>query len=113
MSDQMPFGEFVENLRRGDEDAWVELCKRYEPRLHKIARSRLKLVRRSLVGSDEPVQSALRTFVRRLRDNALDLSNPDHLERLLIRVTLYKAVNSVKHHHRHRRDARREVHDPA
>src|SRR5579872_5499736 len=37
----MPFDELVRRLRRGDEDAWAELVRRYEVEVRRVIRSRL------------------------------------------------------------------------
>jgi RNA polymerase sigma factor (sigma-70 family) len=105
------FAELVERLRNHDDSAWMELYQHYFPRLRGLVRTRLNLGLRRRVGSDEPVQSALRTFARRLDAREIDLDDSDALEALLIRITLAKTLNAISHNQRQRRDLRREQHD--
>jgi RNA polymerase sigma factor (sigma-70 family) len=102
--------DLLEGLSRHDDKACAELYHRYFPRLRELVRGRLNLDLRRRVGSDEPVQSAFRTFFRRLDAEEIDLSDPAVLEALLLRITLRKTLNAVKHHGRQRRDPRREQH---
>ncbi len=73
--------ELLENYKRGDEQALEELIKRYYPRMHQIARRRMRPAQRALAGSMDVVQE---TFFVALRGLAqFEFRNPDALRRYL------------------------------
>lgn len=91
-----------------DEEAMREFWERYGPGLTRIADRRLAPAIRRRVGADDVVQSACRTFVRRLRDGQFELTDTERLWSLLVAITLTKVRQHVRFHLRHRRNPGRE-----
>ena len=86
-----------------------EVVDRYTNRLLAVAAQRLPARMRQRVDPEDIVQSVYRSFFRRVGDNRLRLDESQDLWRLLVAITYYKIVNTVKFHQRKRRDVRRDV----
>ena len=79
--------QFVQRLRRNDQDAWGELLQRFQPRLLRIAK---RLV--GLDHAEDVVQDSLAGFVRMLP--RVDPGQP--LENLLSRIVHLRAVDHLR-----------------
>lgn len=90
------------------EDIETNLVHLYSHRLIAFARTRLPndLARR--VDPEEVVQSAYRSFFRRMNLGEFDVDDELDIWRLLATITYCKTQNLVKHHHRQKRDSRRD-----
>ncbi len=99
----------VRGLRAGDPHVLREFCALYGDRLHRLADRRLGGQLRRRVGPEDVVQSAYRTFLRRLQGGEFQLLESDGLSRLLCAITLRKLYQKARAHQRHKRDLTREV----
>lgn len=104
------FTSFIERIRSGDEEAAVELVRRFEPLIRREVRHRLRdpHVRR-LVDSMDICQSVLASFFVRAAVGDYDLEKPDHLVKLLVGMVYNKVAFQVRKHRAQRRDSRRIV----
>lgn len=98
----------IEGLRTGDEQVAREFWEEYGPLLHRIAERHLPAVLRRRVAAEDVVQSALRTFLRRVQDGQFQMEDPDGLWRLLSAITLNKLRWQTRFHFRRKRGLDRE-----
>lgn len=109
MTDEQPsFAEFVRRIRSGDQDAAVELVRRYEPAIRLEVRRRLhdpSLF--PLFESLDICQSVLASFFVRAAVGQFDLDAPGQLLGLLTAMARNKLAHHIRHQHRQRRDSRR------
>jgi RNA polymerase sigma-70 factor (ECF subfamily) len=107
MPDEVPFGELIGQVRRGDERAAAELVRRYEPAIRRAVRFRLTDQRlRRTCDSMDVCQSVLMSFFVRAATGQYDLDTPEQLLRLLTAMAKNKLLNQARHQHAARRDAR-------
>ncbi len=101
--------QLVRHLRDGDSRAAKEVFDRYVLRLVALARTRIspKLARR--VDPEDVVQSAYRSFFRRVANDEIVLQRAGDLWRLLAAFTINKLRGQIEHHTAHRRDIGREM----
>ncbi len=90
--------ELLQRVREGDQFAAAELHQRYVDRLIRLARSRLtpKFGRR--VDPEDVVQSACRSFFRRVTDGRYQAMEDEQLWQLLATITVSKARKVVRRH---------------
>ena len=90
--------ELLQLVRSGDQSAAAELYRRYVDRMIHLARSRLapKLGRR--VDPEDVVQSAYRSFFRRVIDGRYLVTEDEQLWHLLAAITVGKARKAVRRH---------------
>lgn len=88
------------------EDA--EIVRQYSQRLIAFARTRLPEDLSRRVDPEDVVQSAYRSFFRRLKQGEFEFDGEHDVWQLLATITYCKTQNLVKHHHRQKRDARRD-----
>ena len=101
----------ISGLRTGDPRAVGEFCKRYGPRLERLADGHLaRGPLRRRVSPESVVQSACRTFLRRAGEGQFEVADPDGLWRLLCAITLTKVREQVRFHGQQKRQLGREVH---
>ena len=98
----------ITGLRSGDSDACTDFWKAYGPLLETVAQRQLSGRLQRRVGSDDIVQSACRTFFRRVSDGQFDLPDADALWRLICSITLTKARRSARNQLRQKRGLDRE-----
>jgi RNA polymerase sigma-70 factor (ECF subfamily) len=84
------FDALMRRLEKGDGEAAAIVYDRYARRLIALAQQRLAAGLRSRVGADDVVQSAFRTFFRRVADRQFDLAGEDALWALLATITIRK-----------------------
>jgi RNA polymerase sigma factor (sigma-70 family) len=89
-------GHLVDRWREGDQQAAVELFRRYANALIALARGRLsgKLAHR--IDPEDVVQSVYRSFFAEAREGRYDLQRGGDLWRLLVAITLHKLNDQVK-----------------
>ena len=109
MSENEQADVLLDRWQNGDEQAAEILYQRYAKRLSALAEAQLseRLGRR--VGSDDIVQSVLRTFFRRARDGQFSIDHSGSLWRLLVTITLNKIRRQSEHHHAAKRDVNSEL----
>jgi RNA polymerase sigma factor (sigma-70 family) len=108
MSDANPFGEFLERIRAGDQQAAADLVRRYEPLVRREVRLHLedrRLCR--LFDSMDVCQSVLASFFVRAAAGQYELERPEQLVRLLVTMARNKLASAARRQHRKRRDYRR------
>jgi RNA polymerase sigma factor (sigma-70 family) len=94
--------------RDGDQQAAAQLFERYANRLVSLAQSRLPARLAQRVDAEDVVQSVYRSFFAGARVGRYELERGGDLWRLLVTITVNKVHRQHAHHHRDKRDARRE-----
>jgi RNA polymerase sigma factor (sigma-70 family) len=108
MSQVQSFADFVRRIRRGDEQAAIELVQRYEPLIRREVRLRIEDERLNRAfDSMDVCQSVLASFFVRAATGEYDLEEPQHLVRLLVTMARNKLASKARMEHRQRRDNRR------
>ena len=93
----------INGLRDGDQQACTDFWNDYGNQLQAVAQKQLSARLQRRVGSDDVVQSACRTFFRRISDGQFDLPDSDALWRLMCAITLTKARRAARDHSRQKR----------
>ena len=97
MADSESFADFIRRLRAGDEQAAIELVERYERVIRCEARLRLTDPRLGrLLDSVDISQSVLASFFVRATAGEYDLSRPEDLMRLLVRMARNKVASQAR-----------------
>ncbi len=92
-SESEEFGEFLDAVRRRDQQAAAELVRRYLPYIRRVVRLRLTAPHlRRLFDSMDICQSILAEFLGRVSAGAFDLRTPAQLRALLAAM----AINKVR-----------------
>jgi RNA polymerase sigma-70 factor (ECF subfamily) len=110
MSDGVPFSDFVQRVRAGDEQAARELVRRFERAIR--CEVRLHLTDASLYrlfDSADVSQAVLASFFARAADGQYRLDSADDLARLLIGMARKKAAHFARTQRAGRRDYRRTL----
>jgi RNA polymerase sigma-70 factor (ECF subfamily) len=108
MSDEPMFEDFIRRIRAGDEQAAVELVRKYEPVIRLEVRMCLTDTRLyRLFDSMDICQSVLASFFIRAAAGQYDLEKPEQLLKLLVAMTRNKLACQARRHHYQRRDQRR------
>jgi RNA polymerase sigma factor (sigma-70 family) len=108
MADEPTFEDFIRRIRAGDEQAAVELVRRYEPTIRVEVRAHLtdpSLYR--LFDSMDICQSVLAGFFARAAAGDYELDSPRQLLKLLVGITRRKVAFHARKHRSQRRDHRR------
>ena len=93
----------INGLRDGEQQACSDFWNRYGPMLQGVAQKQLSDRLQRRVGSDDVVQSACRTFFRRVSSGQFELPDADALWRLMCAITLTKARRAARDHSRLKR----------
>src|SRR4051812_5069430 len=109
MSTDPEFLDLMQRLRDGDDQAAAAIFRRFSGRLMEMARQRLGDRLRGVVGPEDVLQSAFRSFFLRQADGRLDPRDWDELWALLVTLTLRKCGAQFDRFYAARRDVRREV----
>ncbi len=88
----------ISGLREGDQEACSDFWNRFGPMLENVAVKQLSDRLQRRVGADDVVQSACRTFFRRVSSGQFDLPDSDSLWRLMCAITLTKARRAARDH---------------
>jgi RNA polymerase sigma-70 factor (ECF subfamily) len=98
----------VELLRAGDENAARQIFTAYVNRLLPLARARIsqRLARR--VDPEDIVQSAFRTFFSRVKAGHFTFDEHDDLGKILVSITIHKALRQAAFHRAAKRDPGQE-----
>jgi RNA polymerase sigma-70 factor (ECF subfamily) len=108
VDDERQWDDWLGRLSRGDDQVVAEFWRDYGARLQGLAARQLKLSLRRRVDPQDVVQSACRTFLRRLQAGDFALDGAENLWRLLCVITLAKARRQARFHHRGKRSIARE-----
>jgi RNA polymerase sigma-70 factor (ECF subfamily) len=91
------FRELIQQVRAGDENAAMELVKRYESAIRRAVRFRLSSTGlRSLFDSMDICQSVLASFFTRAAAGQYDVGTPEQLVRLLTTMARNKLVSHAR-----------------
>lgn len=102
--------EWIDGLRAGEELAAQRLWERYFANLVRLARKRLRGVRRGAADEEDVALSAFNSFCRAVAEDRFpQLADRDGLWRLLVTIAERKAVDHVRAEHRHKRGGGRVV----
>jgi RNA polymerase sigma-70 factor (ECF subfamily) len=107
MSEEPSFADFIRQLRAGDERAWQELVRHYEPALRRLVRFRLDPRLRRLFDSADICQSVLASFFVRAGLGQFEVDTPQQLLNLLVTMTRNKLSKQAHKQQAGRRDYRR------
>ncbi len=108
MAEQPDDRKLVEQCRAGDQNAARLLFEHYVNRLLPLARIRLSQRLASRVDPEDIVQSVFRTFFKRLKAGEFQIEEQDDLCKLLVRITVHKALRQVAYHKAVKRDYSKE-----
>jgi RNA polymerase sigma-70 factor (ECF subfamily) len=96
MSEDSLFRDLIRRARAGDEQAEVELVRRYEPEIRRAVRSKLRgPALRSLLDSTDICQSVLASFFARIVAGEYELETPEQLGALLRKMASNKLDNEI------------------
>ena len=101
--------DLVKQFRDGSESAAGELFDRYCEKLMQLARRRIGQRMSSRVDPEDVIQSAFRTFFVRVRNDEFTFDGENDLFKLLVRLTVNKALRQIAHHRAAKRDPHREA----
>jgi RNA polymerase sigma factor (sigma-70 family) len=112
MSDDQPedqqWDDWLGRLMDGEDQVVADFWRQYGGRLQGLAARHLKLSLQRRVDPQDVVQSACRTFLRRLQAGDFELAGTENLWRLLCVITLAKARKQARYHQRGKRSIERE-----
>ena len=107
-SQDSDWNEMIQGLREGDQTVCSQFWNQYGPVLENVAARQLSSRLQRRVGPDDVVQSACRTFFRRVSSGQFDLPDADSLWRLMCALTLTKARRAARDHSRQKRGMQAE-----
>ncbi len=104
MSSDGSITHWIAELKAGKSAGAEGIWTRYFPRLVRLARKQIRGVSRSMADEEDVALSALDSFCRAAREGRYpDLADRNSLWRLLLQMTLNKAVSLARHESRKRR----------
>lgn len=106
--DVWPHDDWFGNLADGDPDTVQQFWEQYGGPMRRVAERQIANRLKTRVDADDIVQSACRTFFRRIGEGEFELNGTESLWRLLLTITLNKARMQARYHTRDRRNVGRE-----
>lgn len=104
------FSDFIRRIRGGDQEAAVELVRRYETTIRVMVRARLHdAAMRRQFDSMDICQSVLLSFFCRAAAGQFELNGPDDLAKLLVTMTKNKVISQARKRRSRSRDCQREL----
>jgi RNA polymerase sigma factor (sigma-70 family) len=95
---------WIDALKAGDDDAAAQLWRRYFDELVRIARSRLGAAARAAADEEDVALSAFHSLCAGAAENRFSrLDGRDDLWRLLVTITVRKALDQLQHQRRQKR----------
>ena len=107
-ADSWPTDDWFESLAQGDPDVEAEFWQKYGEPLQRVAQRQISQSLGKRVDAEDIVQSACRTFFRRVRQGEFQCEDSGDLWRLMLTITLNKARMQARFHSRGRRAMNRE-----
>ena len=107
---EQDWSDWVSKLAAGDESTAADFWKQYGPRLQQLAGKHLAVGMQRRVDADDVVQSACRTFLRRVQGDEFALADSESLWRLMCAITMTKLKGHIRFHTRQKRAVDRERH---
>ncbi len=98
----------IQGLRDGDANVCTDFWMKYGPMLEGVAGKQISNQLQRRVGAEDVVQSACRTFFRRISEGQFELPDSDALWRLMCAITLTKARRAARDQNRQKRGMDRE-----
>lgn len=108
MDDAWPQDDWFARLANGDPEIVQQFWDQYGDPMRRVAERQIAQRLRTRVDADDIVQSACRTFFRRIGEGQFDIADTESLWRLLLTITLNKARMQARYHTRDRRSIGRE-----
>lgn len=100
--------DLVAAFKAGSQSAARELFDRYCEKLMRLARRRIGQRMATRVDPEDVIQSAFRTFFVHVRNDDFTFLEENDLFKLLVRLTVNKALRQIAHHRAAKRDPGRE-----
>jgi RNA polymerase sigma-70 factor (ECF subfamily) len=101
--------DLIAKFKAGSESAAGELFDRYCEKLMRLARRRIGQRMASRVDPEDVIQSAFRTFFVRVRNDEFTFEGENDLFKLLVRLTVNKALRQIAYHRAAKRDPGKEA----
>lgn len=101
--------ELAQDIQAGSETAAKELFDKYCERLMRLAKRRISQRMASRFDPEDVIQSAFRTFFKRVKNDEFVFENEDDLFKLLVRLTVRKTLRQVSHHQAAKRNTDTEA----
>jgi RNA polymerase sigma factor (sigma-70 family) len=101
--------DLIAAFKAGSETAARDLFDRYCERLMRLARRRIGQRMNTRVDPEDVIQSAFRTFFVHVKNDEFTFEAEDDLFKLLVRLTVNKALRQIAHHRAAKRDPGKEV----
>ena len=101
--------EFLERLKNGSESASREVFDRYCERLMLLARRRIGQRMAGRMDPEDVIQSAFRTFFVHVQNDEFRFEKSGDLFKLLVRITVHKALRQIAHHRAAKRNPAMET----
>jgi RNA polymerase sigma-70 factor (ECF subfamily) len=102
------FEELIRRVRAGDEEAATELVRACEPHIHRAIRYPMRYFGLNrILESTDISQAVLAAFFQRRLIFRVQLTHPNQLVRLLVRMARHKVMDEVRKHQATCRDQRR------
>lgn len=101
--------DLVAEFKAGSESAARELFDKYCERLMKLAKRRIGQRMTSRVDPEDVIQSAFRTFFVRVKNDQFVFDAEDDLFKLLVRLTVNKALRQIAYHRAAKRNPELEA----
>jgi RNA polymerase sigma factor (sigma-70 family) len=102
------FGEFINRLRNGTDDAANRVFSRYSRSLLNLARRHLEPALKRKIDADDVIQSVMRTFIGHCRAGDYDLVNWESIWGLLSLIVCRKCAAVANRYHSQKRDINKE-----
>src|SRR5881275_208926 len=99
----------VAAFKAGSESAARELFDRYCEKLMRLARRRIGQRMAARVDREDVIQSAFRTFFVHVRNDDFTFEGENDLFKLLVRLTVNKALRQIAYHRAAKRDPGKEA----
>lgn len=100
--------QWFEALAANDPDAVAEFWQNYAGPLRRVAQKQISKSLARRIDADDVLQSACRTFFRRIGQGEFECQSDDDLWRLLLTITLNKVRMQARYHARQCRGMERE-----
>lgn len=104
-----PLDEIASLLRGGSDTALELMFLQFTERLMQLARSRIASYYRSKVDPEDVVQSVFKSFLKRYRNDKVEINSDDSLWGLLTIITIRKCADRIEYLRTAGRNVRREV----
>jgi len=99
------------DIQAGSESAAKELFDKYCERLMRLAKRRIGQRMASRFDPEDVIQSAFRTFFKRVKNDEFTFEQEEDLFKLLVRLTVRKTLRQVVHHGAAKRSPMNEMND--